>query len=136
MGSGLSEPVLPAQGQPLRGLGQSLRGLGQPLRGLRGGGMDGRRDGWTYGRTDSPYSTGLCLLRFPPEPLPKNQTPQKVAIHIRKDKTLYNSMDSMVYYKPMQITMRRLQPGHQSKLVDETKSRCAVFVIDPALSES
>ena len=25
----------------------------------------------TYGRTDSPYSTGLGLLRFPPEPLPK-----------------------------------------------------------------
>ena len=31
-----------------------------------GGGTDGR----TYGRTDSPYSTGLRLLRFPPEPLP------------------------------------------------------------------
>ena len=24
----------------------------------------------TYGHKDSPYSTGLCLLRFPPEPLP------------------------------------------------------------------
>ena len=60
-------PLLPAQGQP-------LRGLGQPLRGFMGGGMDRRRDrrtdGRTYGRTDSPYSTGLCLLRFPPEPLP------------------------------------------------------------------
>ena len=31
-----------------------------------GGGTDGR----TYGRTDSPYSTGLRLLWFPPEPLP------------------------------------------------------------------
>ena len=29
----------------------------------------------TYGRTDSPYSTGLRLLRFPPEPLPKNALP-------------------------------------------------------------
>ena len=28
-------------------------------------------DGPTYGRTDSPYSTGLRLLRFPPEPLSK-----------------------------------------------------------------
>merc|ERR1711989_11155 len=52
------------------GLGPPLRGLGQPLRGLRGG-MDGRTDVCTDGRTDSPCSTGLRLLRFPPEPLPK-----------------------------------------------------------------
>ena len=36
-----------------------------------GGGMDGRTDGRTYGHTDSPGSTGLCLLRLPPEPLLK-----------------------------------------------------------------
>ena len=34
------------------------------------GGRDGRAEGRTYGRTDSPYSTVLRLLRFPPEPLP------------------------------------------------------------------
>ena len=61
-GSSLSEPLLPAQGQPLRGLSQPLRGLsqplrglGQPLRGLRGEGLTGGR---TYGRTDSP-----CILQ-------------------------------------------------------------------------
>ena len=37
---------------------------------LVGGRTDGRTYVRTYGRTDSPYSTGLCLLRFPPEPLP------------------------------------------------------------------
>ena len=38
-----------------------------------GGGTDGRTDVHMYGRTDSPYSTGLRLLRFPPEPLPKKE---------------------------------------------------------------
>ena len=47
--------------------GLALRGLDLPL---RGPGVGGRMDGQMYGRTDSPCSTGLCLLRFSPEPLP------------------------------------------------------------------
>ena len=61
-------PVLSEAGPELGG--PALRSLGPPLRGLGQGGMDE----WMDGRTDSPCSTGLRLLRFPPEPLPKKES--------------------------------------------------------------
>ena len=70
---GLSEadPGLLEAGPELGG--PALRSLGPPLRGLGQGGMDE----WMDGRTDSPCSTGLRLLQFPPELLPKKEERKK-----------------------------------------------------------
>ena len=80
--SGLGQ-LLRGQGQPLRSLGQPQRSLGARLRTLKSlsqplnspshppRGLQGvRTDERTY--RFRLYSTGLCPLRFPPGPLPKN----------------------------------------------------------------